>query len=205
MIEILNMEQRSPEWYAARSGIPTASMFATVMAKGKGGGESKTRQTYLLKLAGEILTGESMENFQNNHMERGKIMEDEARNFYTFMRDAEPQIVGFIRNGNKGASPDALLGDDGLLEIKTSLPHLLIDLILKSEFPSAYKAQCQGQLWVAERQWLDLIVYWPKLPLFVKRIERDEPYIEKMAGEVDLFNEDLSEMVERVRAIEAAA
>ncbi len=204
-IEIMDIEQRSDAWFAARAGIPTASMFATVMAKGRSGGESKTRQTYLLKLAGEILTGEPMDNFSNGHMDRGAAMEEEARNFYCFMKDAEPQTIGFIRNGNKGASPDALLGDDGLLEIKTALPHILLEYILKDQFPTTHVAQCQGQLWVAERQWLDLIVYWPKLPLFVRRIERDEKYIKTMAGEVDLFNEDLAEMVEKIRAYGKAA
>ncbi len=197
-MEIFECDQRSPEWFAARAGIPTASMFATVMAKGKGG-ESKTRRTYLLKLAGEILTGQPMDNFQNDHMERGRIMEDEARNFYIFMKDAEPRSVGFIRNGDKGASPDSLLGDDGLLEIKTKLPHLMVDLILKDAFPPEHKAQCQGQLWVAEREWLDLIVYWPDLPLFVKRVRREEPYIEDLSAAVDAFNDDLRQMVETVR------
>ena len=203
MMEILDFDQRSPEWFAARSGIPTSSEFATVMAKGRDG-ESKTRRTYMLKLAGEILTGEPMENYTNQHMERGRIMEGEARAFYAFMADAEPLPVGFIRNGDKGASPDALLGDDGLLEIKTKMPHLLIDLISKDEFPPEHKAQCQGQLWVSERKWLDLVVYWPKLPLFVKRVTRDEPYIARLATEVDRFNNELRQLVECVRKFERA-
>lgn len=198
----MNMEQGSDDWYAARMGIPTASKFATVMAKGATGGKSKTRYAYMRKLAGEIITCEPMPNFQSRAMERGKIMEDEARNFYAFMKDAEPETVGFIRNGGKGASPDALLPGGGLLEIKTSEAHILIDLILEDEFPSVYKAQCQGQLWVAEREWLDLIVYWPKIPLFVKRIERDEEYIKTMSKAVDLFNDDLAKMVEVVRAFD---
>ena len=199
-MQILDCEQRSPEWFEARMGIPTASEFSTVMAKGKGGGESKTRRTYMLKLAGEIITGEPMDNFSNHHMERGQIMEAEARDFYAFMTDSEPQPVGFIRDGNKGASPDSLLGSDGILEIKTKLPHLLIDLILKDEFPPEHKAQCQGQLWVAEREWIDLTVYWQNLPLFVKRAGRDEPYIKELEAGVDQFNDELSQLVERVRA-----
>ncbi len=67
-LEIFECEQNSPEWYQARMGIPTASQFSTVlMTKGVKGGVSKTRQTYLYKLAGEILTGESMENYSNWH------------------------------------------------------------------------------------------------------------------------------------------
>ena len=167
MMRILDCEQSSPEWFAARLGLPTASMFATVMAKGKNGGESLTRKTYMLKLAGEVITGDPMDNYQNAHMERGKAMEDEARKLYAFMTDAEPQRVGFIVNGPKGCSPDSLLGDSGVLEVKTKLAHLTIECLLKDEFPAEHKAQCQGALWVSEREWIDIAVYWPKLPLFV--------------------------------------
>ena len=200
-MQIFDFDQNSEEWYRARMGVPTASEFATVMAKGVGGkGPSKTRRTYMLKLAGEIVTGEPMENYSNAHMERGKAMEDEARNFYAFMNDAEPRRVGFISNGPKGCSPDSLLGDAGMLEIKTKLPHLLIEVLLKDDFPPEHKAQCQGQLWVAEREWLDLAIYWPNLPLFVKRAYRDEAYLKTLANEIDRFNDELAEMVERVRS-----
>lgn len=200
MMQVIDCEQGSEAWLAARAGIPTSSEFATVMAKGRGGGESKTRRTYLLKLAGEILTGRPMENYSNHHMERGKAMEDEARNLYAFMADVDPQQVGFIRNGDAGSSPDSLVGGDGLIEIKTKLPHLLIDVILQDRLPPEHKAQCQGQLWIAEREWLDFVAYWPGLPLFVKRIHRDDEYIEEMSQAVDQFNSDLRDMVERIRA-----
>ena len=200
MIEIFDFEQGSPEWYAIRAGLPTASEFSTVMAKGKTpGSESVTRRKYMLRLAGEILTGEPMENYSNNHMDRGKEQEDEARQLYAFTYDAEPQRVGFIRNGTKGCSPDALLNDDGLLEIKTKRGDLLIDCLLKDEFPSEHRAQCQGGLWVSEREWVDLTVFWPGLPLFVKRQARDESYIKNLAAEVDRFNDELAETVERIR------
>lgn len=126
-MEIINCEQGTPEWFKARAGMPTASEFQTVLMNGRGGGESKTRKTYMLKLAGEIITGEPMEQYTNVHMERGKIMEDEARGLYAFLKDAEPERVGFIVNGPKGCSPDSLIGDKGMIEIKTALPHILID------------------------------------------------------------------------------
>jgi hypothetical protein len=205
MIRILDCEQNSPEWYAARLGLPTASMFATVMAKGRDGGASVTRRTYLMKLAGEIITGDPCDNYSNDHMERGKAMEDEARRKYEFLTDAEPQRVGFIVNGPKGCSPDSLLGTDGLLELKTKLPHLAIECLLRDEFPAEHKAQCQGALWVAEREWIDIAVYWPKLPLFIKRAYRDDIYIRTLSDAVDKFNDELAEIVSRVRQYEAAA
>ncbi|ALN73563.1 lambda exonuclease family protein [Aureimonas sp. AU20] len=200
--QVFDMEQGGPEWFAARAGIPTASMFATVLAKGKGDTASKTRRTYMLKLAGEILTGEPMESYTNAHMERGRSMEDDARRAYAFMADADPDLVGFIRSGQKGCSPDSLLGADGLLEIKTKLPHILIDVLLRGEIPPEHIAQCQGQLWVAEREWVDFVAYWPGLPLFVKRAYRDEAYIADLSKAVDLFNDQLADMVAQVKAFE---
>lgn len=199
-VEIIDVPQNSEEWIRARMGIPTSSMFATVMASGRGGGESKTRATYLRKLAGEIITDEPMENFTNAHMERGHAMEQEARDYYAFLRGVEPQLVGFIRNGDKGGSPDSLIGEDGLLEIKTALPHILIGYIEADKFPPEHMAQCQGNLWVSEREWLDISVYWPKMPPFIKRITRDEKYILNLAGEVARFNDELAALVERVKA-----
>ena len=198
-MQIFDCEQGSPEWFACRMGIPTASQFGTVMASGRGGGESKTRRTYMLKLAGEILTGEPMESFSNSHTDRGHEMEPQARSFYAMQRDVDPELIGFIRSGDKGASPDGMIGADGMLEIKTKLPHLLLDVIMRGEFPSDHRAQCQGQLWVAEREWVDLICYWPKMPSFIIRAYRDEEYIKQISDAVDQFNEELAAIVERFK------
>lgn len=182
-IEVFDCLQGSPEWFKARLGIPTASEFAAVKAKGEG----KTRRTYMMKLIGEIMTGECMENYSNAHMERGKEMEPDARNLYAFQMDVEPIQVGFVRNGRKGASPDSLIGADGMCEIKTKLPHLQAEVLLADKLPPEHMAQCQGNLWVAEREWIDFVSYWPRMPLFVKRVYRDDTYIKTLAKEVDLF------------------
>lgn len=199
MIQIHECEQGSEDWFRARMGIPTASEFSTLLAKGRDGGDSRTRKTYMLKLAGEILTGEPMGRFSNSHTDRGHEMEPEARDLYAFAHGVQPQLVGFITNGPKGCSPDALIGTDGVLEIKTKEPHLLIECILKGNFPAEHVAQCQGALWVTEREWVDLIVYWPGLPPYERRAYRDEPYIKRLSDAVDEFNAELAEMVERVR------
>lgn len=192
---ITDMEQGTREWHEARLGIPTASKFSTVMAKGEG----KTRAEYLRKLAGEILTGEPMESFSSVHMERGKTMEDEAREYYSFVHDAEITRVAFIRNGNKGGSPDSLIGSNGGLEIKTALPHIQIDRLERNRLPPEHKAQVQGNLWVSEREWWDFVSFWPKLPILTVRVYRDEPFISQMSDEIDRFNDELSSLVERIR------
>jgi hypothetical protein len=199
MIQIFDCEQNSPEWYACRAGIPTASKFHTVMASGRGGGESKTREDYLYDLAGEIITGEPTESYSNAHMERGHIHEPKAREMYSFITDAEIQRTGFIRNGDKGASPDGLIGANGMFEAKSKLPRLLIKSLMRDAFPPEHKAQCQGALWVAEREWIDIVIYWPKMPLFVKREYRDSAYIVSLAASVKQFNEELAGIVEKIR------
>lgn len=192
MIEILNCEQGTDEWRRARLGLPTASEFDTVQAKGRGGGESVARRKYMLTLIGERLTGEiAPDGYSNAHMERGKLMEAEARAAYAFMADVEPQQVGFVRNGIAGASPDSMIGESGLLEIKTKLPHLHLDVLQQDRLPPDHVAQVQGQLWVSGREWCDFVSYWPKLRLFVKRVHRDEQYIATLKIAVEQFTEEL--------------
>src|SRR6185437_290995 len=118
MIEIFDCDQNSEIWFQCRLGLPTASMFDAVLAKGKGGAESLTRSRYLRTLAAEIITGQPGEQFTTPAMERGKAMEADARNLYAFAHDVKPHLVGFIKNGPKGCSPDALIDSDGMIEIK---------------------------------------------------------------------------------------
>jgi len=160
----------------------------------------QTRRTYMLKLVGEILTGEPMDMVMTRDMERGHALEPEARDLYTLQTGAALERVGFVKRGRVGCSPDSLIGDDGGLEIKTKAPHLLIDCILKDEFPEEHKAQVQGALWITGRKWWDIAVYWPGLPLFVKRAYRDEEYIANLASEIERFNTDLDAIVEQMRA-----
>ncbi len=196
MIQVFNMDQGGDEWFQARLGIPTASKFATVMAKGEG----KTRSEYMRKLAGEIITGEVTESFSSIHTERGKEMEDEARQTYAFINSVEPELVGFIRNGDKGASPDSLIGETGGLEIKTALPHIQIDRLERDRLPPEHKAQVQGNLWISEREWWDFVSYWPRLPMLCVRVYRDEEYIKTMSDEIDRFNDEKAALIERIRA-----
>jgi hypothetical protein len=197
---IFYMEQGGDEWRTARLGIPTASEFATACAqKGPRGGEPKGRRTYMLKLLGERLTGQPAESYSNDHMERGKIMEAEARDLYTMLTGNELTQVGFIRRGDAGCSPDSLIGEDGLLEVKTKLPHLQLDCLLRGEIPGDHFAQLYGQLWISGRQWVDFISYWPGLPPFIKRLDRKdcEEEITATAIAVQAFLAELDALTER--------
>lgn len=196
-----DIEQGTPEWFALRLGRITASEFHTVLAKGRGSSPSKTRKTYMYKLAGEIITGEMAESFTNQHMERGHVMEVEARNYYSLLTDVEVEQVGFITNHNAGYSPDGLIGNDGLWETKSKLPHLHIAVLLAGKVPPEHVHQCQGGLWVAEREWIDFMSYCPGIKPLIKRMYRDEDMIKKIAEGVKIFRDELMELVEKILTI----
>lgn len=199
-MEILTMEQGTPEWFEARRGLVTASQFSSVLAKGKG----VSRTTYMRKLAGEILTGEQMEGYSNKHMERGKEQEPQARSAYELLRDVTVEEIGFVRDLGlrAGASPDGLVGEHGGVEIKCKLPHLLIEWHERGDVcPPEHLAQVQGCMWITRRRWWDVVGYCPGIPLFITRVERDEAYIEELAQEVRAFNAQLDRMVEKIRGM----
>jgi hypothetical protein len=209
-IEIFNCIQGSERWFRARMGIPTASFFSDILAKGRGGERSKTRDSYMRKLAAETITEELGETFKSSAMDRGNEMEAEARAYYALMHDADPELVGFVRNGDKGASPDALIESNGGLELKTQRADLLIETLDHgardpSWIPPEHVAQVQGNLWITEREWFDLCIYWPKMPIFTRRVYRDNAYIMSLAASVRQFNDELAEMVERIRSYARAS
>jgi hypothetical protein len=203
-IEIFDCEQGSEAWYACRLGIPTASCFDKVLAKPqKGKSVSLTRSRYLDDLAGELITQEPAYSYSSDHMERGKEQEAEARNLYSFAEEVDLRQVGFIRNNTlkAGCSPDALIGEDGGLEIKTKLPALLIACRRAGGVPPEHKAQTQGFLLITGREWIDLFIYCRKMKPYIVRVYRDEVYIADLKVALECFNEELARVVERERGI----
>lgn len=195
--------QGSDEWYLCRRGLPTASMFSVIgRQKGRAAdGTSKTRTTYLHKLAGEIITGEPMESYTNPSMDRGHAQEDDARNLYAFQHDVEPELVGFIEDTDlrAGASPDALIGTDGVLEIKAAAAHIQIERLKKGKLPPEHVAQVQGALLISQREHADFVSYCPKLPLLVVRVGRDAEFLKTLTDDIAQFNEDLDDLISWIR------
>lgn len=191
--------QGDDEWHRLRLGIPTASEFATVMAKP----DSKDRQRYLRELVGERLNGEPRETYSNRHMERGKEQEPETRSLYAFAERVKVQQIGFATNHGAGCSPDGLIGKKGACEFKVRGAHIVIELLQSDKFPTGEIAQCQGALWILEREWIDLGVYCRGIPLFIKRATRDETYIRALAQAVGRFNYELDELERKIRRIGA--
>lgn len=196
-MEVIDCVQGSDSWIEARLGMVTASKFSDVMAKGAG----KTRKTYMIDLATEAMEGTQTVGYFDKNMEAGQEKEEAARKFYELITGCSVEEVGFVkRDDSVGASPDGLVGEDGLLEIKCPLGKTHTRYILEDKVISIYKPQIQGQLWVTERKWCDFLSYRPenlKRPHFIKRVYRDEPYIKELAIEVTMFVSQLKDMVEQ--------
>lgn len=192
-MQVLDFEQGTPEWLEARAGIVTASRAKDLMAKGQG----KTRLAYMYQLIGEVMTGEPVQAFQGNaHTERGHEMEPVARDLYQQRTGLEVVQTGFIRNhedvGGAGYSPDGLIGDMGAIEIKSRLPHIQAELLDAGKLPRDAVLQMQFGLWVSDRDWCDYVSYWPGMPLFVHRVERDAKLIVDIKTELVAFYAEMN-------------
>lgn len=193
--------QGSTEWLNLRSGIPTASEFDKIITPG--GKPSKSAEPYRFALLAERMMGHPRIEFMSRWMDRGSQMEAEAISFYEFQRDVETVKVGFVTNdeGTIGASPDRFVGDNGLLEIKVPSESTHVSYLLKKAVDSAYYPQVQGQLWIAEREFVDILSYHPEMPPALIRVERDDDFIADLRAAVlaftDVLEEQFSYLVER--------
>jgi len=197
-IKIIDCEQGSEEWIEARLGLVTASRFSDVLAKGQG----ITRKKYMIELAAERLTGLPQDSFSNSAMEWGTEHEAEAGKLYAAVNDCEIFRVGFFGGEWVGASPDFLVGDEGEVEIKCPNTTTHITNILANKMPTTYNAQVQGQMWITGRKWCDFVSYDPRLiarPILIIRVERNESYITNLAAQVDIFIEELKELIAKIR------
>jgi putative phage-type endonuclease len=165
------VEQNSDEWFALRRGKFTASTFKDLFM----GENTQGYKDAIYKVAFERLTNTSPESFTNEYMQRGTELEPEARAWYEFEKNVEVIKAGFFEyNDWIGASPDGLVGDSGLIEIKCPKFSTMMDYLIKKELPKTYFHQVHGQLLVTDRQWCDFIAYHPSLPKFVLRVEREK-------------------------------
>ncbi len=184
--------QGTSEWTRLRAGIPTSSDFDKILTAG--GSPSKQAEMYMFALLAERIMGHPRIEYMSRWMDRGSQMEAEAVSFYELQRDCETVKVGFITNdeGTIGASPDRLVGDTGLLEIKVPSEAVHVSYLMQSGSAyDAYRVQTQGQLWIAEREWNDLLSYHPEMPPALIRVERDEKFIAQLSAAVSAFVEVL--------------
>lgn len=197
---IVDCVQGTPEWDECRLGIPTASEFDKILTtKGE---PSKQAQKYLYRLAGERVSRMKEDFYKNAIMERGNVVEEEARHFYDVLNDVTVERVGFCYGNESktfGCSPDGLVGKDGLVEIKCPIQSTHVGYLLDGGLPMDYFQQVQGELFVTGRKWLDFISYYPAIKPLVVRVVRDEKFIRALTIELEVFCRNLNEIVEKIK------
>lgn len=203
------MEQRTQEWFEARLGHVTASRIADLTAKTKTG-YSASRAKYKAQLLCERLTGQIEQSFTSLAMQRGIDLEPKARAIYTLETGNLVEETGFVIHPlikNSGASPDGLIGDDGLIEIKCPETHTHIEFLKTQKPKKEYWLQMQWQMACTGRQWCDFVSYDDRLPenLAFKciRIYRDEKQIIEIENEVQQFLFELDNEIKELEALNA--
>jgi len=201
------MQQGSDEWFAARLGKVTASRVADVVAKTKSG-PAASRKNYLAQLVAERLTKTASDSFTNAAMQWGTEKEPEARSAYTLMTDNPVEGVGFVDHPTiamTGASPDGLVADNGLVEIKCPNTATHIETLLSGKVPSKHNTQMQWQMACTGREWCDFVSYDPRLTgdlaLFVERVDRDYTLISELESSVSDFLDDVEETITKLMAL----
>ena len=199
------MEQRTEEWFEARMGCVTASRTADVMAKTKSG-YAASRANYMAELICERLTGERQGGFSSAAMQWGTETEPQARMAYEIITGATVVETGFVLHpeiAGFGASPDGLIGDDGLIEIKCPNTATHIDTLLADKVPTKYIIQMHVQMLCTGRAWCDFVSFDPRLPIdlhmFIKRVERDDKLAEEIVTEVQSFLADMETKIAKLK------
>jgi putative phage-type endonuclease len=202
------IEQGSPEWFAARIGKVTASKLNDVMATLKSGGEAATRKNYRAQLIAERLTGTKMESFTNAAMQWGTDNEPIARAMYEIKTGNDVAQVGIIDHSfipMTAASPDGLIGNDGLIEIKCPNTATHIDYLLAGVAPADYHNQMLWQMECTGRAWCDFVSFDPRLPedlqLFIVRFNRDDARLEEMRLGVEKFLSEVNVVIEKLNQL----
>ena len=198
---IESCEQGSAEWLSMRLGKITASRVKDVLTKGRGNTPSKTAESYMMELIAEVLTRQSKPFFENDAMRWGTETEPQARSMYEVNNNfVTVKEVAFVQHNDQvGISPDGLVGEDGLLEVKCPNTTTQIKRALSGDYAADYKAQIQMQLWVTNREWCDFVSFDPRLDCAAgylqQRVERDELYIEEMKTKVYSFIEVMNGLI----------
>lgn len=202
-----NLQQGTAEWIKARLGKVTASRISEVVAKGAKGAPSATRANYMCELLTERLTGVPTEKFRSAAMEHGTETEPLARQNYEFIHDVIVRQVGFFDHpkiAGSGASPDGLVGFDGLIEIKSPLTATHVGTLLGDPIDRKYMLQMQWQMSATGRLWCDFVSFDPRLPprmqMKVVRINRDPGMIMELETAVRAFISELDEMIAMLNA-----
>ena len=199
------MDQRTDEWFAARLGKVTASRVADVIAKTKTG-PSASRENYATQLVLERLTNKQAESYTNSAMQWGTETEPMARQAYELKRGLFVNETGFVDHPTIemcGASPDGLVGADGLIEIKCPNSATHMETILTQKVPAKYIPQMMWQMACTGRNWCDFVSFDPRFPenlqIFIERVTYDPTYVRMLELEITQFLDEVEKKVEILR------
>lgn len=199
--------QGTPEWFAARLGKATGSRIADVVAKLKSGAYSAARAKYATEVLCERLTGTPLDTYCSRDMQWGKDQEGPARGTYSRRKGVEVFQIGFVDHpeiAKAGCSPDGLVAEDGMIQIKCPTTPTHIATLESRAVPPEYLPQIQWELACTGRLWSDFVSYDPRLPpdldMIVIRVERDDSMILELEGEVTGFLADLAQREVDLRA-----
>jgi putative phage-type endonuclease len=199
--------QGTDAWKQLRLGKVTASRVADIIAKTKTG-HSALRANYAAQLIAERLTGTVAESFTNAAMQHGTETEPEARNAYCFYQGVTVKEVAFVPHpaiDQAGCSPDGLVDDDGMVEIKCPNTATHMDTLLGQAVPAKYETQMQFQMACTGRKWCDFVSYDPRMPenmrLFIKRLPRDDKRISELETEIAGFLLELAVKLSQLNSL----
>lgn len=189
---VLDLEQGSPAWVQARLGLPTASRFGSILTPAKLE-YSKGASAYVAELLSEWATGLPCDESDSQWMQRGTMMEEEARRWYSMQNDVEVQRVGLVLRDDRrvGGSPDGLVGEDGGIEIKVPSLKVHMEYLMGAPFP--YVPQMQGLMYLTGRAWWDFLSFNPVLPKVCIRIPRDAEYAAKLDKALTRFLREMDD------------
>jgi predicted phage-related endonuclease len=199
MLRAFDCAQGSEEWFKLRCGIPTSSEFDNIItAKGE---ISKSREKYLYRLAAERISKIPEATFQSEAMKAGKLMEAEARNYYSFAKKVKVTQVGFVlqEHPGYGCSPDGICGKPGSLEIKCPIGSTHAEYLYYNKLPIKYYVQTQGQLLVLGKEWLDFMSYYQNMKPLIVRVRPDKMFQYKLKKELERFCAELDHLVKRIK------
>lgn len=199
-MKIIECVQHSAEWDDARRGIPTSSGFGKITTST--GNPSDSAIKYARTLAAERGSGISEISYQSRAMAEGTRREEESRLVYAMIKEVEVREVGFCLsdNGLYGCSPDGLIGEDGLLELKNRTGGVTVEHLLEDKLPTSVIQQVQGQLLVTGRKWLDYMSYYPGLPTLIIRVTRDETFLHILEVQLIAFCDRIDKICKQVEA-----
>jgi len=201
-IIIDSFDQKSPEWMAARAGNPGASSISKIITNS--GEISKQRTEYLYQLAGEKITGKCEEGFQSQAMINGTEREAAARALFEMIYGVEVRQAALVYKDEFKlfhCSPDGLVGDNAILELKNPMLKTHVKYLIEGKLPADYFGQCMMSLYVTERELCYFMSAYEGMPPFILEVRRDERYIALLAKALDDFAADLIKTVRKLEAL----